>query len=630
MRWRAFVWIVRIALVGSILYGLWCGTAYYAARHYFRQGMVYSASDAAKATRSFRVAVRLQPRNGRYRAALGRAAMKSGQFGLAVENLRVAAERRPQDFGVWHDLGDAYLRAGAPGSAAEAFRRALEIRPEAPLALQGLAEAAVRAGDSGAALDPLRRLWQRTPSDLDLGARLARALLQQGKHDEALKVCSQAKQQIIRSLAGKPQASWRAAAPFLAVEGDVQQAKGRWPAAIASYLTCLSSDPRNEAAIAGLQAAPDEIVRPVAVSGRPSAPAFARKGTKLAFCWRDHEGESGLYVLDGPAAEPRKVSGEVAAAPHDAPAWSPDGAAICYAGQDGLRVVSADGRIDHALVRQPAALPQLEKLGMASRPETTATRFRQQRAPAWSPDGKRIAYWAWDAEDGSLTCVVDVATGRVSSVHATKGAPPKLGAQHGPVWCPDGRLLCGPLWYAKAKPAPKPGLTIWSSEGVVQRQIPIPLGSKADPSVTPDLWVAWAPDAQHLAIAVCRGHSESRVAASLTLVHATGKRSWVAARDVAVSAHDPRTSGRWLDSKRLWFLRRTGDHPLEAGVTAAIADTQGNVSPAKETFSVVPMGEWDLSADRTLLAMASPALAGSEDGSGLWLFNLQRLRPSKR
>jgi hypothetical protein len=39
MRWRVFVWLVRIAALATVLYGLWCGVAHLAGRHYFRRGM---------------------------------------------------------------------------------------------------------------------------------------------------------------------------------------------------------------------------------------------------------------------------------------------------------------------------------------------------------------------------------------------------------------------------------------------------------------------------------------------------------------------------------------------------------------------------------------------------------------
>lgn len=54
-------------------------------------------------------------------------------------------------------------------------------------------------------------------------------------------------------------------------------------------------------------------------------------------------------------------------------------------------------------------------------------------APAWSPDGKQIAYYLYRSAVGGLGTWVMPATG---------GAPRKLAAQSGsPTWSPDGTQL---------------------------------------------------------------------------------------------------------------------------------------------------------------------------------------------
>ncbi|MGQ9730232.1 MAG: tetratricopeptide repeat protein [Candidatus Zipacnadales bacterium] len=629
MKWRLFIWIVRIAVIVTFLYGAWSGVSYFGGRHYFRRGMATLMSNPKEAVRQLNIAVKLQPKNPRYRAALGRAVLRTDRPAAAVVHLRIASEMRPDDFGIWYDLGKASLDAGDTAQAKVAFERALAIRPDAYTALEGLAEAARQTGDAEAALAPLRKLRERASADLKLAEDLAACLCKTGHYDEALKTCQQSLSQIVKEQERSERPNWKVACPFLAVQGDVYCFKGRWREALQVYLTCLSLNPDNQEAAKGLKSIPVEFARPINVAGKPCGPAFARHGVKLAFYVLGKEG-GGLYVLDTPDAQPRKVAQASNRAFGDAPAWSPDGSRLCYISRGQLHVIKADGTGNRELVKQPATLTQLPKLKLAGGPRSVADFMPRQRSPVWSPDCQHIAYWAWDPHRGAVTCVVDVASGKAMSIHRTSGAAPELAALHPPAWTPDGRLLCGPLYYASLK-QPAIGLTLWNSEGLVKRQIPAPetRGPKIHPG-TPNTYVAWAPDSQHLAVALIRDRRDYLATADLAIIHATGKRSWIAARNIAVGVDNPLSFARWVNSKRVWFLRKTGSHPLEGGVKATIADTSGNVEIANESFPIIPQGEWALSADRKLLAMASPHLPSPKGGPGLWLFNIEKLSAKQK
>ena len=213
MRWRLVGWILRLALLAAVLYGVWLVASHFVGKHYFAEGMRHLATDPRAAARSFETAVKLQPRNPRYRASLGRAYLKQKDYVSAAKHLKEAAERKPDDFGLWHDLGEACLKSDSPVGATEAFRKALEIRPNAPQPLAGLAEAAVQADDWEAALDPLRKLWSNDPSDFEIGSRLAKALGTTGQYDEALKVCGSARERLAKK--------WRAeGASWVPGDGD--------------------------------------------------------------------------------------------------------------------------------------------------------------------------------------------------------------------------------------------------------------------------------------------------------------------------------------------------------------------------------------------------------------------------
>ncbi|MBS1829191.1 MAG: serine/threonine-protein kinase [Acidobacteria bacterium] len=111
--------------------------------------------------------------------------------------------------------------------------------------------------------------------------------------------------------------------------------------------------------------------------GTQSMPSFSPDGTKIVFIW-DGPGRDNydLYTLDSPGAPPRRLT----TAPEDdlSPAWSPDGRYIAF-----LRAVDAD----HS---------RLMLLDAASGAERELRLIRgwydfSMRNLAWSPDGKWLA-----------------------------------------------------------------------------------------------------------------------------------------------------------------------------------------------------------------------------------------------
>ncbi len=636
MRWRVFRWIVRIALVAAVLYGVWLVGSYFVGKHYFTEGMRRLADDPAAAARSFGTAVKLRPRNPQYRAALGRAYLKQGDYVPAADHLERAARRDPDNFGLWHDLGEACLHANSPARATEAFQRAREIRPDAQQPLAGLAEAAVLAGNWEAALDPLRTLWKQTPSDFETGARLVKALGKSGHYDETLKVCTTAKAQIARELADVDPMDqrWQIASPFLVAEGDAYRAKGRWAEAISAYLRCAAIKGHDEAALAGLRSVPEEIATAVVMEeGKACGPAFSPDSRKLAF-YLFSSAANGVYVLETPGAEPRKV-GPARSRPYaGVPVWSPDGSRICYSDEHDLRLINADGTGGRLLVKQAAALPQLQQLGLSDKRATTASRFSVQHSPAWSPGGKHIAYAASSPDDGSLTVVVDVASGKATSVHQTTGTLPKFAGEHPPHWSVDGRVICGPLAYmpppradGAESPMARCGLTVWSAAGEVKRQLSLAGfgGAVRAQGAGNRMDVLWAADTRCLAVALA-DEREAHPTVSVAVVESSGKWQRLIARNVAGSCSNPGSFARWLDPGHLWFVKRTGSTPVDAGAKAVVADLQGNVSPAKQSVPLPLFGEWDISRDRKWLALSAPGLAAKGAERGLWLFDLEELR----
>jgi len=144
----------------------------------------------------------------------------------------------------------------------------------------------------------------------------------------------------------------------------------------------------------------------------PSEPAWTPDGRRLAF---NDQGSTkapqGIYSVNVDGSDRRLLVAHAIA-----PAFSPDGSKLAYvavsdsgAGFGGIYVADADGSNPHAL-----------------------TLSTKDTAPAWSPDGKHIAFQRGDA------IVVVNADGSNERVIASATSWPYLST---PLWSPDSKLI---------------------------------------------------------------------------------------------------------------------------------------------------------------------------------------------
>jgi Tol biopolymer transport system component len=149
-------------------------------------------------------------------------------------------------------------------------------------------------------------------------------------------------------------------------------------------------------------------------------PSFSPDGERIAF-YSTRDG-GGLFVMGRTGEAPRNLADAGTAS-----SWSPDGKEIVYA------TASASDPVNRT------TLSSLRIVGV----ETGASRLLLQADgmhPAWSPNGRYIAYWGLTSEEGDTVRARDIWV-----IAATGGAPWRItndvAVDWCPQWSPDGRFL---------------------------------------------------------------------------------------------------------------------------------------------------------------------------------------------
>jgi len=165
----------------------------------------------------------------------------------------------------------------------------------------------------------------------------------------------------------------------------------------------------------------------------------------------------------------------------EAPAWSPDGRRIAFISGYRVVVTGRDGRSRRVVLRGETAFDP----------------------PSWSPDGRKLAFTALTRPEGPAGIVVAAADGATFTPVAETGWG-TADAQRGPVWSPDGRKLAfclqGPETGLKGgvRASGELNLVVSSADGGRRTTLTSAPGSELDPRWSPDgkwiLYVATSPD----------------------------------------------------------------------------------------------------------------------------------------
>ena len=249
-------------------------------------------------------------------------------------------------------------------------------------------------------------------------------------------------------------------------------------------------------------------------------PVWSPDGTKLAFL-RQHAPEgyverTTLYVARGDGSQARSLSVS-AADPWGAPVWAPKGGRLAYASEQTgqIETIAVDGSGRRRVTHEPAdsVLTPFAWPGDADRilyeafvsPEHShiwtmspagtgfkrLTRSRRDEGdPAWSPDGRRIAFTRWFAPNEHVSPTGAIYTIRRDGTHEKHllGGPKAGYSASGPAWSPDGKRIA---FVRISLDFEDIELFVADADGSHARRI----ADDIDPYSTP----AWSPDGRRIA-----------------------------------------------------------------------------------------------------------------------------------
>lgn len=188
----------------------------------------------AAAVSRLEAAIRAVPDDLSLRLALIDLQLSGERPRAALEVAQAAAARWPEQPALLGRLGRAQLGAGDARQAATSFHRLVALQPRHAAGHLGLAEAQIAQQDFTGAERALQQLLAIDPQHLQAQQLQAGLALRQRQGAQALAVARRVQQQRPTQAAG-----WL-------MEGDVQAAQQRWPAAVAALRQALlRSDPQQ-------------------------------------------------------------------------------------------------------------------------------------------------------------------------------------------------------------------------------------------------------------------------------------------------------------------------------------------------------------------------------------------------